>query len=255
MRMGTRASTGTAWRISALIAVLGVYYGIQILTVVLAIYTHLELAGLTDDVRLWVQPIDHHLWQLVLALVLIALLSRGRWAEWGLTLRNRRASLHGLRHGFFPVLLISLMVGEFLFPIITGREPAVAYPLRALDFLGILIFMALVSGLSEEILFRGLMQTWLANFWTGSIHLAGIRVSTAGLLMAIVFALVHITFRLDPLRIAHFYAPQIALAFVLGVYYAVMYDRTGSLLAPIVAHNAVNGGIFLSRYFAAAVVG
>ena len=44
---------------------------------------------------------------------------------------------------------------------------------------------------------------------------------------------------------------QMILAFVLGVYYAVAYDRTGSLLAPIVAHNVVDGGMVTVEWLVA----
>jgi uncharacterized protein len=249
-----RSSTALYWRLVSVVAVIAVYYGIQALTLALAISPRLDLTRVTDDVGLWVQRYDHHLWQMVLAIILIGLLGRGRWDRWGLNLHRWRTSLNGLRHGFFPQLLLALIAGEFLVPILTGTH-AVSYPLSLVDFLGLFTFMALFSGLSEEILFRGLMQTWLAQFWRRGIAFMGVSISTAGLLTAVIFSLVHINFRLSPFEVTHFSVPQLILAFVMGVYYAVMYERTGSLLAPIIAHNAVNGGIFLARYSAATITG
>jgi membrane protease YdiL (CAAX protease family) len=68
-------------------------------------------------------------------------------------------------------------------------------------------------------------------------------VPLAGLLAAAVFTLAHVSFRsmsADP--------RQLLLAFVLGIYYAVAYHRTGSLLAPVLAHNLVDGGIVTAEW-------
>jgi uncharacterized protein len=103
-------------------------------------------------------------------------------------------------------------------------------------------------GLSEEIVFRGFFQTALAAFWHGTVQIFGVRVPVAGLLAAVIFTLAHVSFRhmsADP--------RQLVLAFTLGVFYAVAYYRTGSLLAPIVAHNVVDGGIVTVEWLVATV--
>lgn len=101
--------------------------------------------------------------------------------------------------------------------------------------------MWIVSGISEEILFRGLFQTWFSRFWKRTITVGGVEVPTAGIVAAILFALVHINFSFRTLEITHFSPMQVALSFVLGIFYAVAYHRTGSLFAPALAHNAANG--------------
>lgn len=84
--------------------------------------------------------------------------------------------------------------------------------------------LALLSGIGEELFFRGAMQQALA------IKLG----STAGILAtALVFALFHV-----PFTSRMFTWP--AMAFVAGVVLGYLLQWTGSLVAPIAAHVVVN---------------
>ncbi len=62
-------------------------------------------------------------------------------------------------------------------------------------------------------------------------------------------------FTLSPLEVFHFQPPQLVPAFVPGLYYAVAYHETESLVAPIIAHNAVNGAIISAAFLAAWILG
>lgn len=48
--------------------------------------------------------------------------------------------------------------------------------------------------------------------------------------------------------------PQLVLAFVFGIYYAVAYHETGSPVALIVAHNVVNRTIVVATLLATRVL-
>lgn len=219
------------------------YYGIQLLTRVFAIYPYLDLRDEWTQHGNWVQMIDHHLWQMVFALSVIFVLSLGRLRDWGLNLRNRDESLRLLK-GFCVVygvyfIGIGLLVQWLFIPV-----PPPEFPLTTVNVIGMLFFMSVISGLSEEILFRGLMQTSLARVMPGVWRWQGIDLPIAGLVTAVIFTLVHINFTLTPFEITHLYLPQLALALVLGVYYAYAYHRTGSLLNPVLAHNFANGTLY-----------
>lgn len=181
----------------------------------------------------------HHVAQALLAVIAITCLGRLRFRDWGLNFDNARESLR-LAAKFS--LWFGLFIGiSLILQIATGAAPIYGRPVTADHVIGGLFFMWIVSGISEEILFRGLFQTWFSRFWRGTITLGGVNVPTAGIVAAILFALVHINFSVRTLEITHFSPMQVTLSFMLGIFYAVAYYRTGSLLAPALAHNAANG--------------
>ncbi|MBI1364837.1 MAG: CPBP family intramembrane metalloprotease [Alphaproteobacteria bacterium] len=76
--------------------------------------------------------------------------------------------------------------------------------------------MSFGAGLSEEMLFRGVFQTWTDRY---------LPFAAALILPNIVFALLHMRSLL--------YA---AIAGIIGVYMGLLFAATGNLLTPIVAH-------------------
>jgi membrane protease YdiL (CAAX protease family) len=64
-------------------------------------------------------------------------------------------------------------------------------------------------------------------------------VPTAGLITALIFAFAHMEINFTPFSV-DFSTPQIALAFILGIFYSIAYERTRSLIAPVVSHNVAN---------------
>ena len=101
--------------------------------------------------------------------------------------------------------------------------------------------MFIMPGISEEILFRALVIGILLNSWTGKIKPGSFEVSHAGFIAAIIFTLAHVGFVFHPFQIDYIEPMQLVFAFGLGIFYAVMFDRTGSLLGPILVHSASDG--------------
>jgi membrane protease YdiL (CAAX protease family) len=81
-----------------------------------------------------------------------------------------------------------------------------------------LIVLCVVAPVSEELLFRGVLYAWLRSRF---------GVGLGVVLSALAFYLAHI-WSLHPLH------------FVLGVMLALLYERSGSLLLPVVLHGAFN---------------
>jgi membrane protease YdiL (CAAX protease family) len=101
---------------------------------------------------------------------------------------------------------------------VVHRAPPAPWWKFGATFLGILWVVAL----SEEFLFRGMLQRWLTR-WTGNRWAA---LAIASLL----FGAAHLSFRAFPnWRFA-------AVAAVAGVFYGLAYERTGSIRASMVAH-------------------
>jgi uncharacterized protein len=91
-----------------------------------------------------------------------------------------------------------------------------------------LLILAAIAGVSEEILFRGVIQSWLETVW---------GMSTGLIACNILFGLVH--------AITPLYA---LLAFIIGVYLSMSMDYDGerNLLIPVVIHALYDFWAFLT---------
>lgn len=238
--------TGWGRGLGAVLLMVALYYGIQALTGVLAVYPHL---GLPEDLGRgsWVQAVDHHVWQMLLALAAIGILGGRRWAAWGLNLRKRAISLRILRKFLLVYGVYFLGVG-FVLQLLFMPPPTPAHPMTATHVVGRLAFGFLLVGVSEEILFRGLVHTYLARYWRGVWKWGRVEMPVAGVLAALIFTLAHVGFTVAPFEVTHLSWPQLTMALALGIFYSAAYHRTGSLLAPILAHNVSDGALWLSEY-------
>ena len=188
----------------------------------------------------WITAFEHHLLQLLLTLVALGILSRGRFSEWGLNLRNHRRSLAGLLV-FVPIYSLIILGWNVLPFILQNRAPEFSYALTTANVVGWLVYMGIFVGPSEELLFRGMIHTYLSKSWTGSLIVARVSIPWAGIPATVIFCLAHI----DSVHIN--WAQQL-FAFGLGIYYSTMYQRTGSLLNPILAHNYSDAVISAAGY-------
>eukprot|EP00752_Nemacystus_decipiens_P015113 g13465.t1 len=97
----------------------------------------------------------------------------------------------------------------------------------------IIISAVVMAPLIEELVFRGVMQTSV-------LHVFGMSRWTAMLYTAVLFSITHAW--VVPWQ-------SLLTLFVLGLVFGYLYERTGSLLAPILAHagfNAMNIAIALT---------
>lgn len=196
-----------------------------------AILLHVD-ASLIE--RFWPLLIVAELFELILALVGIHIARRYlpnadfalRWPR-GKTLFGE-ALLWGIAFG-----VIMLLAGNGA-RLVHGWAPwAPAH--SPVDVAGWLAFELLQVGLCEEMLFRGLLLGVLGALSPSRVRLGNFSISTAGLTVALLFALAHAgNFAKEAWAIA---LGQQAYAFTLGVLYAWMRERSGSLLAPIVVHS------------------
>ena len=82
-----------------------------------------------------------------------------------------------------------------------------------------LFVLAAIAGISEEVLFRGVIQPWLENSWG---VMAGLLISS------LIFGLIHaVTFL--------YFIMATAVSIYLGLY--LDYDNTRNLLTPVIIHG------------------
>jgi uncharacterized protein len=184
----------------------------------------------------WITLYYGHIVQLGYALLTIYLLRRTYPGTYGLQWPEGKsyvgwAILWGVAFG----LLMTLV--DYWPQILTQTPPKDnPYPLTALNIAGWLSFQGLFVGPSEEVLFRGLLVTFLTQRMPGRISYRGYEMNGAGVVVAAMFALAHIpNFFLRPFAMA---LGQLVYAFALGVLYAYWFEKSRSLLAPIIGHNA-----------------
>ena len=187
----------------------------------------------------WVQYYEHHLWQLAFALVCIGIFSKGRYSRWGFNLGHFKMSV---RWSFvFCIVTGFVALGFIPAELAWDANPGVIHPLTPSNLFGWLGFEWLIVGISEEVLFRGLLQNFLEIGFPGAWNLRCVAIPHAGFLSTIIFCLAHVSYDGHP----HIPLDQLTIVFCLGLYTSTLYARTRSLAAPIFAHN-FQDGLFVS---------
>lgn len=195
------------------------------------------LLGYLDPDGAFLWSTAHHSFQLVLTLV-AAFVFGIDLRTLGFNLEHEQDSIALVKA--FTVYYVAFIVAGHVVLFWVLPAPQWVVPMTASNISGELAFKALLSGTAEEPLFRGLVMTLLYGGLPGSRRYLGIDLSHAGAIATVLFTLAHIG--LDPfsLQVTWISPVQLVQAFVLGVFYAFVFDRTRSLLAPILAHNFAN---------------
>lgn len=191
-----------------------------------------------ENVFVWLSV--HHLAQLVLALGVMWLWGGDSLAQWGFNLKEAKVSLRWF--GWFALFctLGTLAIG--ILPMVLSHHfPDPGFSLNARNVAGRLGFHYLLSGSSEEPLFRGLIMVILLKCWTGEMKVGKVLMPVAGLWATLLFMLAHVNYTLFPFSITQFSLPQQLFCLGYGLFYAAALYRTGSLLCPILAHGVSNG--------------
>jgi len=101
-----------------------------------------------------------------------------------------------------------------------------------------LVFLALVVGPTEELLFRGLVQTAINSSLRGELQLLGWSLRLGTVVAAVAFGLWHLvnlTYQA--------FGPtmeQVLVAIVIGLVIGVVYDRTRNLVGAAVLHSLLD---------------
>lgn len=174
---------------------------------------------------------------LVLTLITISVIRRRVPAEFGLH-RPRGASyaLPALYWGLAFGVLMTLV--DFAPSIFTQTAPKFDDPLTTRNIAGWLVYMGLYAGPIEEVLYRSLLVGYLTAAMPGRVRFGGVSMNGAGVVVAVILAFGEITnFIALPFVIAF---AQFLYTLAFGVLLAYWFEKSKSVVAPIVAHS-VNG--------------
>jgi membrane protease YdiL (CAAX protease family) len=214
-----------------------------------------QLASLDPD-RAFVYSIVHKLAIAAIALGLMLLVSRDV-RRWGLQAGDWRAAIPIV--AVFGVIVTALNIAVDGLPyLLSGTEPGIPFWPTARNVIGVLLFQFVVVAIGEELFFRGLVHGLLWPSFGRRVRLGFFTVSVAGLVSAVVFGIAHGIYyeRWSPLAITWNPGwPQVVYATILGVYYAALKERTGSLLGPIVSHGISDGTLWVVTFVVIAANG
>jgi membrane protease YdiL (CAAX protease family) len=132
-------------------------------------------------------------------------------------------------------------------PNIVAQQPLRGqFDLSQQNVVGWLVARGLLQGPGEETAFRGLIVTYLLATVPGRVWFGRIELGVGGVIAAVIVALGHLpVYFALPLYVA---LAQQVLIFVSGVLFAFWFERSKSLLAPILGHD-ISGAVEMALVF------
>jgi uncharacterized protein len=177
----------------------------------------------------------HHIIMAIMALLLIITVKLVKPLDFGFGRGDRSAGKKYVLR--FTLIFASGAVGMYGILFLIGAFKPFAYPLTAANIAGHLGFQLLLSGPSEELFFRAFAITLLAAAVKRRTFKG--RVSWANILAALIFGMAHLGFAFAPFAV-HYDLMQVILAVTLGLFYGDCYEKTKSMVYPMVMHSISN---------------
>ncbi len=198
----------------------------------------------------------HHILQGLFALLAILLLSRifrTSLKDFGFNLNEWRYAVRQVLQFSFLWFFLQGCIGVLMM-VFGDTSAAFQFPMTAWNFGGYFTFQILISGTSEEVLFRALVMPPLLIYGKRARLPEKPSALLAGGIATLIFMLAHINITFDPLRVTDFNMLQQLTVFTFGAFYAFLFIKTRSLLGSILAHNLLNAvivtiGLFLFLVF------
>ncbi|MDZ4131637.1 MAG: CPBP family intramembrane glutamic endopeptidase [Dethiobacteria bacterium] len=177
----------------------------------------------------------HHIVQALIFIFIIYVINIFKPLDFGFGWGNKEV-------GKKYVLTFTLIFGagslaNYVIAILAGSFQPFLYPLTLTNVFGQLGFQLLLSGPSEELIFRAFAITILALVVKGRF-LKG-KVSYANFTAAIIFGLAHVGFSFAPLAL-NYTLYQVILAISLGIFYGDCFEKSGSIFYPMMMHSISN---------------
>jgi membrane protease YdiL (CAAX protease family) len=178
----------------------------------------------------------HHAVQLFIALLIIMVLSKLLNLNFYFQSGDKKTGIKSLTIFTAVFALISIVLHSFM--AFNKQLPVYAFPLDARNIIGTLGFQLLLSGPAEEVVYRALPVVLLTRSFGKSIEIKG-SITLEVILASVLFAFAHVKWSLAPLKFEADYF-QIIYAFVLGTIIGIAYQKSKSILYPILMHSFCN---------------
>jgi len=198
----------------------------------------------------------HHIVQMLLALIAIVILTKVLKLDFGFGFGDRKTGVEFVVNFTVAALVFALIwhLGAQLL----GNVGMPNYPLNFNNIAGQLGFQLLLSGQSEEILFRALPITLLVCSFRESkvvcsfqenrvLRNEKLNISLENIIAALLFTLAHVNWSLNPFSVSASWV-QLMLSISLGLWYGVAYQKSKSVIYPIAMHSIWNAVMVGARY-------
>ncbi len=203
--------------------------------IVASIFTY-ELIDV-DNVFAWITV--HHIVQMIIAIIIISIVRLIYRADFGFRIGDYKT---GLRYVMLFSFIFSIYtVGGYVISYYNNMLVDYTFPLNCQNVIGTLSFQLLLSGTSEEILFRALPISLMVLVMGKSIcvKVGKLDITLETLIAALLFSIAHINWTLFPLTLSY-NGFQVIYALILGVIYGKTYQKSGSVLYPMIMHGISN---------------
>jgi len=152
----------------------------------------------------------------------------------------------------FTAAFVVISILQHTYMALNNRLPVYSFPLDGRSIIGTLGFQLLFTGPTEELTFRALPIVLLTRSFGKSIQIKG-SVTLEVILASVLFAFAHVRWSMIPLRFEADYF-QIIYAFIMGTIQGIVYQKTKSILYPVLMHSfsnflMVGGGYVFTALF------
>lgn len=186
-----------------------------------------------DGAFAWISV--HHIAQALIFILLIIVIRLIKPLKFGFGWGNKAA---GSRYVLkFSLIFTVGSVASYLLTFLNDSFQAFAYPLTAPNIIGYLGFQLLLSGPSEELIFRAFAITMLSLMIKK--RMMNGKISYANLIAAVIFGMAHMRFSFSPFSV-QFSTFQVILSIVLGIFYGDCYEKAKSMYYPMLMHSISN---------------
>ncbi|MBU1936809.1 CPBP family intramembrane metalloprotease [bacterium] len=198
------------------------------------------LSSVFTSAAWWIKPLIRQSFEVLTALILMIVINRGvDFNKYGFRLSGNLNIWKSVLYS--PILfVISLVIGGVFAGVITAiAGPTPTYDFGDMTLFETIIKVWLLASIGEEIVFRGLILTYLSSRIYTSFSLFRIRITHATVLAAIFFSLAHFMLLTKGAGAAQM-AFIAAMTFILGLGAGYFREKTGSLVPAIIMHVLFN---------------
>ena len=192
-----------------------------------------------DEYGIYAYISVHHIVQMLIALIAVIILSKKYKINFGFNIGDKKTGLKYLL--IFTGAVLAFTVISYGIRYFSNQIIQYDYPLNAKNILGTLGFQLMLSGPSEEILFRALPIGVLTFCMGGDKErkFTKLNISYEVIVAAVLFSIAHIRWTLNPFSVS-MNCLQLIYCFVLGIIDGKAYQESKSVIYPMIMHSISN---------------